>query len=172
LLTGYCGVAAATSPPARREAGRRRSARPGNWVAATAKSLLAAPDSRTAVPPRLAMITLLSHEAPGFLLEPTTAPARLPYRWGGFSKSRLQDLENHSVSVNPFDDDSGSFFVLVNDEEQHSLWPTFADVPAGWRVVYGEADRAACLEYIEQNWPDIRPKSLRDRLAAGQSSDE
>jgi len=32
-------------------------------------------------------------------------------------------------------------------------------------VVFGEADRAACLEYIEQNWPDIRPKSLRERLA-------
>jgi uncharacterized protein YbdZ (MbtH family) len=32
-------------------------------------------------------------------------------------------------------DDGGSFFVLVNDEEQHSLWPAFADVPAGWRVV-------------------------------------
>lgn len=76
-----------------------------------------------------------------------------------------------SVSVNPFDDENGSFFVLVNDEEQHSLWPTFADVPAGWRVVYGEADRAACLDYIEQNWPDIRPKSLRDRLAAGKGSD-
>jgi MbtH protein/glycopeptidolipid biosynthesis protein len=69
------------------------------------------------------------------------------------------------VSINPFDDDSGRFLVLVNDEEQHSLWPVFADVPAGWRVVYGEADRSACLDYIEQNWPDIRPKSLRDRLA-------
>jgi MbtH-like protein len=32
------------------------------------------------------------------------------------------------VSINPFDDDNGSFFVLVNDEEQHSLWPVFADV--------------------------------------------
>ena len=68
------------------------------------------------------------------------------------------------VSINPFDDDNGSFLVLVNDEEQHSLWPAFADVPAGWRVVYGEADRAACLDYIEQNWTDIRPKSLRERL--------
>jgi uncharacterized protein YbdZ (MbtH family) len=58
-------------------------------------------------------------------------------------------------------------FVLVNDEEQHSLWPAFADVPAGWRVVYGEADRAGCLDYIEQNWTDIRPKSLRERLAEG-----
>jgi uncharacterized protein YbdZ (MbtH family) len=72
------------------------------------------------------------------------------------------------VTTNPFDDDNGSFFVLVNDEEQHSLWPTFSDVPDGWRVVYGEADRAACLDYIEHEWTDIRPKSLRDRLAEGQ----
>jgi uncharacterized protein YbdZ (MbtH family) len=79
-------------------------------------------------------------------------------------------LGKESVSINPFDDDNGSFFVLVNDEEQHSLWPAFADVPAGWRVAYGEADRAACLEYIEQNWADIRPKSLRERLAKGQDS--
>jgi MbtH protein len=69
------------------------------------------------------------------------------------------------VSINPFDDDNGSFLVLVNDEEQHSLWPAFADIPAGWQMVYGEADRAACLDYIEQNWPDIRPKTLRTRLA-------
>src|SRR5215468_1977955 len=76
------------------------------------------------------------------------------------------------VSINPFDDDNGRFLVLVNDEEQHSLWPAFADVPSGWRTVYGEADRAACLEYIEQNWADIRPKSLRERLAAGRSFDK
>nr|WP_221218884.1 MULTISPECIES: MbtH family protein [unclassified Mycolicibacterium] len=74
-------------------------------------------------------------------------------------------------STNPFDDDEGRFVVLVNDEEQHSLWPTFADVPAGWRVVHGEADRAECLDYIEANWPDIRPKSLRDRLAGSRASD-
>jgi uncharacterized protein YbdZ (MbtH family) len=71
------------------------------------------------------------------------------------------------VSINPFDDDDGSYVVLVNDEEQHSLWPVFADVPAGWRVVFGEAARAECLEYVEQNWTDIRPKSLRERLAQG-----
>jgi len=69
------------------------------------------------------------------------------------------------LSENPFDDDSGRFLVLVNDEEQHSLWPTFAEVPAGWRVTFGAADRAACLDYVEQHWTDIRPKSLRERLA-------
>ena len=71
------------------------------------------------------------------------------------------------MSINPFDDESGSFFVLVNDEEQHSLWPSFADLPDGWRVAFGEADRAACLEFIEQNWTDIRPMTLRERLAQG-----
>jgi uncharacterized protein YbdZ (MbtH family) len=35
------------------------------------------------------------------------------------------------MSNNPFDDEAGTLFVLVNDEDQHSLWPTFADVPAG-----------------------------------------
>ncbi|OBJ00381.1 MbtH family protein [Mycobacterium sp. 1465703.0] len=68
-------------------------------------------------------------------------------------------------AANPFDDEDATFVVLVNDEEQHSLWPTFADMPAGWRVVFGEASRADCLQYVEQNWSDIRPKSLIDALA-------
>ncbi len=69
------------------------------------------------------------------------------------------------MSTNPFDDDNGAFFVLVNDEDQHSLWPVFADIPAGWRVVHGEASRAACLDYVEKSWTDLRPKSLRDAMA-------
>lgn len=69
------------------------------------------------------------------------------------------------MSTNPFDDDNGAFFVLVNDEDQHSLWPVFADIPGGWRVVHGEASRAACLDYVEKNWTDLRPKSLRDAMA-------
>lgn len=74
------------------------------------------------------------------------------------------------MSTNPFDDDNGRFYVLVNAEEQHSLWPAFADVPEGWRIVFGEADRAAALEYVEQNWTDIRPKSLRDAMAASRGA--
>ncbi|MBO0881839.1 MAG: MbtH family protein [Mycobacterium sp.] len=70
-----------------------------------------------------------------------------------------------------FDDDNGNFVVLVNDAEQHSLWPIFADVPACWRGGYGEADRAACLDYIGQSWTDIRPKSLGERLAGRQTVD-
>jgi glycopeptidolipid biosynthesis protein len=69
------------------------------------------------------------------------------------------------MSINPFDDESANFLVLVNEEEQHSLWPAFADVPDGWRVVLADADRAACLDYVERHWSDIRPRSLRNRLA-------
>ena len=62
---------------------------------------------------------------------------------------------------NPFEDPQGRFFVLVNEEQQHSLWPTFAEVPAGWAKVFGEDDREACLAYVEENWTDLRPASIR-----------
>jgi uncharacterized protein YbdZ (MbtH family) len=68
------------------------------------------------------------------------------------------------MSTNPFDDESGTFLVLVNDEDQHSLWPAFADIPQGWRKVFGESGRAECLAYVEQHWTDMRPKSLREAM--------
>lgn len=70
------------------------------------------------------------------------------------------------MSTNPFDDEDGTFYVLTNDEEQHSLWPTFTDVPAAWRVVFGSGMRAGCLAFVEQHWTDVRPKSLREKMAA------
>ena len=69
------------------------------------------------------------------------------------------------MKVNSFDKAGGSIAVFVNDTEQRSLWPVSAGNPAGWRGVAGEADRAACQDYIEHIWIDIRPKSLRERLA-------
>jgi uncharacterized protein YbdZ (MbtH family) len=40
------------------------------------------------------------------------------------------------MSMNPFDDEHGTFYSLINGEGQYSLWPTFADVPAGWTVAH------------------------------------
>ncbi|ATE56117.1 MULTISPECIES: MbtH family protein [Actinosynnema] len=62
---------------------------------------------------------------------------------------------------NPFDDAEGVFHVLVNAEGQHSLWPAFAEVPAGWDPVFGPGGREACVAYVEENWTDLRPVSLR-----------
>ncbi|MGP3689639.1 MbtH family protein [Streptomyces sp. IBSNAI002] len=64
------------------------------------------------------------------------------------------------MSTNPFDDAEGRFLVLANDEGQHSLWPSFAEVPGGWTVVLDENTREACLDFIEANWTDLRPRSL------------
>jgi MbtH protein len=63
--------------------------------------------------------------------------------------------------TNPFDDDSRSFLVLVNHEDQHSLWPEHIAVPEGWTAVLGPAPRAECLDHVETHWTDIRPASVR-----------
>ncbi|HEU5471259.1 MAG TPA: MbtH family protein [Actinophytocola sp.] len=66
--------------------------------------------------------------------------------------------------TNPFDNEDGRYLVLVNAEGQHSLWPTFAEVPAGWDIVHPEDSRQACLAYVETNWTDMRPKSLIEQM--------
>jgi MbtH protein len=66
--------------------------------------------------------------------------------------------------TNPFDDDNGEFLVLMNDEGQYSLWPTFRDVPSGWTAVGAQRSRKECLDYIEQHWTDMRPKSLVQQM--------
>ncbi|GAA2712179.1 MULTISPECIES: MbtH family protein [Streptomyces] len=75
--------------------------------------------------------------------------------------------------ANPFEDENASYVVLINDELQHSLWPNALEVPGGWRVVFGEASRADCLEYVNKNWTDMRPKSLVDAMdaAAAEAAD-
>ena len=60
--------------------------------------------------------------------------------------------------MNPFDDDSADFLVLVNDLGQHSLWPTFRPVPQGWETVHGPVPRPEALAYVETHWRDITPR--------------
>jgi MbtH protein len=70
--------------------------------------------------------------------------------------------------ANPFEDENGVFHVLVNDEGQHSLWPSFVEVPSGWTIILKSESRTACLEFIERNWTDMRPKSLIASMAANE----
>ena len=66
--------------------------------------------------------------------------------------------------TNPFDDDNGQFCVLVNEEGQYSLWPTFKEVPAGWQETGPRGSRTECLQFIEQVWLDMRPRSLIEAM--------
>ncbi len=73
-----------------------------------------------------------------------------------------------------FDNEDGVFKVLINHEEQYSLWPAYKTVPGGWTDVGIEGNKALCLDYINQHWTDMRPLSLRKAMAeqAAQGHDE
>ncbi|MFE1947255.1 MbtH family protein [Streptomyces massasporeus] len=63
-----------------------------------------------------------------------------------------------------------TYSIVVNDEEQYSIWPARRPLPAGWTSVpldgAGTGTKERCLEYIEQVWQDMRPRSLRERAEA------
>jgi uncharacterized protein YbdZ (MbtH family) len=50
--------------------------------------------------------------------------------------------------------------VIVNDEGQYSLWPASITVPDGWVTAHETDSRSNCLAYVEEQWTDMRPKSL------------
>lgn len=60
-----------------------------------------------------------------------------------------------------FDREDALFKVLVNDEEQYSLWPDYKAVPGGWRETGTHGQKQECLDYVERVWSDMRPLSLR-----------
>jgi len=61
-------------------------------------------------------------------------------------------------------DDDAQYQVLINDEEQYSLWLADHDIPAGWRAVGKEGTKAECMEYVDEVWTDMRPRSLREQM--------
>jgi MbtH protein len=61
-------------------------------------------------------------------------------------------------------EDSTTYLVVVNHEEQYSIWPDYKDVPAGWRATGFQGLKPACLAHIEEVWTDMRPLSLRRKM--------
>ncbi len=66
------------------------------------------------------------------------------------------DTTNDNASI-----DGESFVVLINSELQYSLWPSGKAIPEGWSCVHAAAPKADCLAYVEANWTDLRPLSVR-----------
>ena len=64
------------------------------------------------------------------------------------------------------ENEDGVFDVVRNDEEQYSIWTAERDIPAGWYAVGVRGSRTECLDYIEEHWVDMRPRSLRERHEA------
>ena len=62
--------------------------------------------------------------------------------------------------------DNTIYDVVVNHEEQYSIWPAEREPPLGWRTVGKRGPKQECLAYIEEVWTDMRPLSLRKKMAA------
>ncbi|AAO55654.1 MbtH family protein [Pseudomonas alliivorans] len=65
-----------------------------------------------------------------------------------------------------FDREDIVFQVVVNHEEQYSIWPDYKAIPNGWRTVGKSGFKKECLAYIEEVWTDMRPLSLRQKMEA------
>jgi len=60
---------------------------------------------------------------------------------------------------------SQAFKVVINHEEQYSIWPADRENPRGWRDAGKRGGEAECLRFIEEVWTDMRPASLRQKMA-------
>jgi uncharacterized protein YbdZ (MbtH family) len=76
----------------------------------------------------------------------------------------LEIYQSKDRMTNPFENNEASFLVLVNDENQHSIWPDSIEIPAGWKSAHGPSSRSECLKFVEENWKDMRPRSLAQAM--------
>jgi MbtH protein len=63
-------------------------------------------------------------------------------------------------------EDTREYTVVINDEEQYSIWLSDRDLPLGWNEVGHRGLKASCLAYIEEHWTDMRPLSVRRAMEA------
>ena len=63
-----------------------------------------------------------------------------------------------------WDDEKTIFQVVINHEEQYSIWPADREMPLGWSAVGFTGNKQECLDHIEQVWTDMRPLSLRKKM--------
>ena len=61
-------------------------------------------------------------------------------------------------------EDTTIYNVMVNDEEQYSIWPVDREIPLGWRAIGKSGLKDECLAYIKEVWTDMRPLSLREKM--------
>jgi MbtH protein len=69
-------------------------------------------------------------------------------------------------------DDGIVYKVVINDEEQYSIWPTDRENPRGWHDGGKRGPKAECLAFIKEHWTDMRPLSLRRRLETAEDTQQ
>jgi uncharacterized protein YbdZ (MbtH family) len=64
----------------------------------------------------------------------------------------------------PDKEDTTTYRVVVNHEEQYSIWPDYKEIPLGWKDVGVIGPKTECLAFIKEVWTDMRPLSLRKKM--------
>ncbi|MDX1938967.1 MAG: MbtH family NRPS accessory protein [Saprospiraceae bacterium] len=62
------------------------------------------------------------------------------------------------------EEDNIVYAVVVNHEEQYSIWPADRELPLGWKAVGVSGSKQICLDHIKEVWTDMRPLSLRKKM--------
>ena len=107
---------------------------------------------------------------------PARAEIRFHFKPLFFAQSmgpRLAPLDSGNVAgMSSEDEDPRHYTVVVNQEEQYSIWLADTPIPAGWTEVGKRGTKAECLAHIAAVWTDMRPLSVRSSLAARAAKDE
>lgn len=61
-------------------------------------------------------------------------------------------------------EDTLTYRVVINHEEQYSIWPAYKEIPRGWRDAGKEGNKSECLDWVNEVWTDMRPLSLRKKM--------
>jgi MbtH protein len=72
--------------------------------------------------------------------------------------------------MNESEEDQTIYKVVINHEEQYSIWPAHKENPLGWRDVGKQGLKEECLAYIKEVWTDMRPLSLRKQMDSNSST--
>ena len=66
--------------------------------------------------------------------------------------------------INADEEDNTIYLVVMNHEEQYSIWPDYKAIPSGWKAIGKRGNKQQCLNYIKDVWTDMRPLSLRKQM--------
>jgi uncharacterized protein YbdZ (MbtH family) len=80
------------------------------------------------------------------------------------SKLKIYKIKKEFIMKKEEKEDMTIYEVVVNHEEQYSIWPEYKKIPLGWKTVGKEGLKQECLDYIKEVWTDMRPLSLRKKM--------
>jgi len=78
--------------------------------------------------------------------------------------SKKKEITTVANDMQTVDEYQEMYLVLINHEEQYSLWPSYKLIPAGWKAIGEERTKNECLAYVDEVWTDMRPLSLRKQM--------